>query len=92
MAEEVESIRERAALTHETLTDLRGELLDQRSLVIAIVAMVFLPLTFLTGLLGMNVDGIPYAHEPWAFAGVVGVCVTMSLGIAGYFIHRHWFE
>lgn len=92
MAEEVESIRERAALTHETLTDLRGELLDQRSLVIAIVAMVFLPLTFLTGLLGMNVDGIPYAHEPWAFWGVVGMCVTMSLGIAGYFVHRHWFE
>lgn len=92
MAEEVESIRERAALTHETLTDLRGELLDQRSLVIAIVAMVFLPLTFLTGLLGMNVDGIPYAHEPWAFWGVVGMCVTMSLGIAGYFVHRRWFE
>lgn len=92
MAEEVESIRERAALTHETLTDLRGELLDQRSLVIAIVAMVFLPLTFLTGLLGMNVDGIPYAHEPWAFWGVVTVCVLMSLGIAGYFVRRHWFE
>ncbi|OAN58089.1 zinc transporter ZntB [Sphingomonas sp. TDK1] len=92
MAEEVESIRERAALTHETLTDLRGELLDQRSLVIAIVAMVFLPLTFLTGLLGMNVDGIPFAHEPWAFWGVVGMCVVMSAGIAGYFVHRHWFE
>ncbi|WP_084583541.1 zinc transporter ZntB [Sphingomonas azotifigens] len=92
MAEEVESIRERAALTHETLTDLRGELLDQRSLVIAIVAMVFLPLTFLTGLLGMNVDGIPYAHEPWAFWGVVGMCVVMAVGIAGYFVHRHWFE
>ncbi|GAA0731235.1 zinc transporter ZntB [Sphingomonas sp. ABOLD] len=92
MAEEVESIRERAALTHETLTDLRGELLDQRSLVIAIVAMVFLPLTFLTGLLGMNVDGIPWAHEPWAFWGVVAVCLTMALGIAGYFAHRHWFE
>jgi zinc transporter len=92
MAEEVESIRERAALTHETLTDLRGELLDQRSLVIAIVAMVFLPLTFLTGLLGMNVDGIPYAHEPWAFWGVVAVCLTMALGITGYFLRRHWFE
>lgn len=92
MAEEVESIRERAALTHETLTDLRGELLDQRSLVIAIVAMVFLPLTFLTGLLGMNVDGIPWAHEPWAFWGVVGMCLAMALGITGYFLRRHWFE
>jgi zinc transporter len=92
MAEELESIRERAALTHETLTDLRAEQIDQRSLIIAIVAMVFLPLTFLTGLLGMNVAGIPYAHEPWAFAGVVAICVIMAVGIAGYFIRRHWFE
>lgn len=92
MAEELESIRERAAVMHETLTDLRAEQIDQRSLMIAIVAMVFLPLTFLTGLLGMNVEGIPYAHAPWAFWGVVGVCVIMAVGIAGYFIRRHWFE
>lgn len=92
MAEELDAIRERAALVHETLTDLRAEQLDQRSLVIAIVAMVFLPLTFLTGLLGMNVDGIPFAREPWAFWGVVGVCAGMAVAIAAYFIRRHWFR
>lgn len=92
MAEELDAIRERAALVHETLTDLRAEQLDQRSLIIAIVAMVFLPLTFLTGLLGMNVDGIPYAREPWAFWGVVGVCTAMAIAIAAYFTRRHWFR
>lgn len=92
MAEELESIRERAALTHETLTDLRSEQIDQRSLVIAVVAMVFLPLTFITGLLGMNVDGIPYAHQPWAFWGVVAVCTAIAVVISVYFIRRHWFQ
>ncbi|RYY45583.1 MAG: zinc transporter ZntB [Sphingomonadales bacterium] len=92
MAEELESIRERAALTHETLTDLRAEQIDQRSLIVAVAAMVFLPLTFLTGLLGMNVAGIPYAHEPWAFWGVVLMCVVLGLAVAAYFIGRHWFE
>lgn len=92
MAEELESIRERAALTHETLTDLRAEQIDQRSLIIAVVAMVFLPLTFLTGLLGMNVEGIPFAKEPWAFDAVFGVCTVMAVTIAAYFIRRHWFE
>lgn len=90
MAEEVESIRERAGLMHETLTDLRSELIDQRGLVIAIAAMVFLPLTFVTGLLGMNVEGIPYAREPWAFDAVVGVCVVLGGGISGYFTWKHW--
>ena len=63
MAEELESIRERAALMHETLTDLRAEQIDQRSLIISIAAMIFLPLTFLTGLYGMNVDGLWLARR-----------------------------
>ena len=92
MAEELESIRERAALTHETLTDLRAEQIDQRSLIIAIAAMVFLPLTFITGLLGMNVAGIPYAHEPWAFWGVFWLCVAIAAAVTAYFVRRHWFE
>lgn len=92
MAEELESIRERAALVHETLTDLRAEQIDQRSLIIAVAAMVFLPLTFITGLLGMNVAGIPFAHEPWAFWGVFWLCVVTAVAIAFYFIRRHWFE
>lgn len=92
MAEELEAIRERAALLHEQLTDLRAELIDTRTLVLSVVALVFLPLTFLTGLLGMNVAGIPYAHEPWAFWGVIAVCAAVATGIAGYFIRAHWFR
>ena len=90
MAEEVEAIRERASLMHETLTDLRGELIDQRGLVISIAAMIFLPLTFITGLYGMNVDGLPYAHTPWAFDAILGLCVVIALGITGWFTWQHW--
>ena len=90
MAEELEAIRERASLMHEALTDLRAEQLDSRSLVIAIAAMVFLPLTFITGLYGMNVDGLPYAHEPWAFDAIMGACAAIGAGIVIYFVQRHW--
>jgi zinc transporter len=65
-------------------------LIDQRSLVIAIGAMVFLPLTFLTGLYGMNVEGLWFAHEPWAFDAIVALCVVIAALVAGYFIRRHW--
>jgi zinc transporter len=92
MAEELEAIRERAALMHEQLTDLRAEQIEIRTLILSIVALVFLPLTFLTGLLGMNVEGIPFAHASWAFWGVVGVCVVAAALIAGYFARAHWFR
>jgi zinc transporter len=90
MTEELEAVRERAALLHEQLTDLRGEQMDSRSLLISIVAFIFLPLTFITGLLGMNVKGIPYSDEPWAFMGVVVLCVVIGLLVLGWFTWRHW--
>lgn len=92
MAEELESIRERAALIHETLTDLRAELIDQRSLLIAVAAMVFLPLTFITGLFGMNVEGIPYDKHPTSFWVITIFCLIVAAGVTAYFVRRHWFR
>jgi zinc transporter len=90
MAEELESVRERAALMHEELTDRRAEQMDSRGLLISIVALVFLPLTFITGLLGMNVRGIPYAENPWAFWSVAGMCLFLALLVLGWFVRAHW--
>lgn len=90
MTEELEAIRERAALIHEELTDRRAELIDTRSLIIAIAALIFLPVTFITGLLGMNVEGIPFAKEPWAFWGVVAFCVAIGLAVYAWFVKAQW--
>ncbi len=90
MAEELEAVRERAALLHEQISDLRAEQLDKRGLMISIVAFIFLPLTFITGLLGMNVEGIPYAHSPLAFWGVVLFCLAVGILVFGWFYFRQW--
>jgi zinc transporter len=90
MAEELEAVRERAALLHEQLTDLRAEELDQRSLLISVVAFIFLPLTFITGLLGMNVEGIPYAHHPGSFWVVTGFCILVGAAVLAWFARRRW--
>jgi zinc transporter len=90
MTEELEAVRERAALLHEQLTDLRGEQMETRALLISIVAFIFLPLTFITGLLGMNVEGIPYAQHPWAFWGVFAFCVAVGATVLAWFMWRHW--
>ena len=90
MTEELEAVRERSALLHEQLTDLRAEEIDQRSLLISVVAFIFLPLTFITGLLGMNVEGIPDAQDPWAFWGVVVLCVILGSVVLAWFVRRQW--
>lgn len=91
MTEELESIRERAALMAEQITDLRAELIDQRSLAISVLALVFLPLTFLTGLFGMNVK-LPYQDAPWAFSAMLGFCGLVVIAGMGYFLKARWFR
>lgn len=92
MAEELEAVRERSALLHEQITDLRAEKIDRRSLIVAIVALIFLPLTFVTGLFGMNVDGIPYAHHPLSFWAVTGFSLLVGAGVTVYFAAAKWFR
>ncbi len=65
--EELEAIRDRAAITQEELAANVAEELNNRMYVLSIVAAIFLPLGFLTGLLGVNVAGIPGAEYDLAF-------------------------
>ncbi len=90
MAEELEAVRERAALLHEQLTDMRAEQIDQRALLISIVALIFLPLTFITGLFGMNVADIPFSEAPHAFWYITGFCLVVALAGAAYFVWKRW--
>lgn len=57
---------------------------------LGVMAGIFLPLTFFTGLLGSNVAGIPYAEEPWAFWGVVGLCSAVTGLILLLFWRLRW--
>ena len=66
--EDLDAARERAAVTHEELVSRLSEQMDSRMYVLSIVAAIFLPLSFLTGLLGINVGGIPGSEYKPAFA------------------------
>ncbi|MEE4452310.1 zinc transporter ZntB [Novosphingobium resinovorum] len=53
--------------------------------VLAVVAGVFLPLTFITGLLGINVGDIPLAHEGshgfWIITGLCGAILGVEIAL-----------
>ncbi len=89
MAEELDAVRDRAGVLAAQMTDRRSDEANQRMLVLSIVAAVFLPLTFLTGLFGMNVGGLPF-KQSWGFWAVVALCLTIASGMALWFRHRRW--
>lgn len=91
MVEELDATRERAAILADQLSDVRAEAVAQRTLVLSVVSSIFLPLTFFTGLIGMNVRGIPFAEESWAFAAIAALNVSFGLGLVYFFHRRGWF-
>jgi zinc transporter len=78
--EEVDAVRERAHIAKDELSQAISEHLNKNLYAVSLVTMVFLPLTFITGLLGMNVQGIPGAEHPLAFWGVCALCALLVVG------------
>jgi zinc transporter len=71
--------RERALLLHDKIDGQISQNMAQATYNLTIIATVFLPLTFVTGLLGMNVSGIPESHDPNGFWIVNGVLIALAL-------------
>lgn len=63
---------------------------ERTSYLLTIVAAFFLPLTFVTGLLGINVGGIPGGGDERAFWIVVGFCVMVFAGTLVLFRKWKW--
>jgi len=89
--EDLDAIRERAAVTQEELASRIAEEQNVRTYVLSIVAAIFLPLGFLTGLLGINIGGIPGADNPaafWIFGGMLVLIVGLQIV---FFKAKNWF-
>jgi zinc transporter len=90
IAEELDSIRERAAVIQDQVAGQRQEQVNKRLLALSIVSAIFLPLSYVTGLLGMNLAGIPYHAEGWSFGVVVLVTSLLGLGVVAFLKWRRW--
>jgi magnesium transporter len=58
--------------------------------VLTIIATIFIPLSFLAGVYGMNFEYMPELHFQWAYPVLVGVMLTVALGMLGYFWRKGW--
>ena len=83
---DIDSARDRAAITYEEINSIYSEQLNKIMYVLSLVATIFLPLTFITGLLGINVGGIPGSKSTLAF--IIVCAVLLILGVVEYVIFK----
>ena len=88
--EDLDAARDRAAVTQEELASRISEQMNARMYILSVVAAIFLPLGFLTGLFGVNVGGIPLAEDPGGFVDVVLVLLLITVLQVVLFRWRRW--
>ncbi|MFN3769001.1 MAG: zinc transporter ZntB [Ectopseudomonas guguanensis] len=88
--EELELIRERANLVLEAESRRLNERMNRLMYRFSITAVLFLPLTFITGLLGINVGGIPGAESSVGFLVACGLITALALGLLILFRRWRW--
>ena len=58
--------------------------------VLTIMASIFIPLTFIAGIYGMNFDNMPELHTQNGYFVVWGVMIVLFLGMIVYFKRKKW--
>ncbi|HAY45173.1 MAG TPA: zinc transporter ZntB [Gammaproteobacteria bacterium] len=89
--EDLDAIRERAQIVKDELANILSDRLNKNMYVLSVVAAIFLPLGFLTGLLGINLGGIPGADNGSAFWLFCGILVTVVAVQVFIFKKFKWF-
>lgn len=88
--EDLDLARETALVLQEEMMNQIAQEQNQRMYVLSIVAALFLPLSFITGLLGMNVAGLPGTQNPAAFYWSALIMVGTGIALLAYFKWRRW--
>ena len=88
--EDLDLVRERALVAQEEFLGMIANEQNNRMLLLSIVAAIFLPLSFLTGLMGMNVAGLPGTENNWAFGIIVFLMTLIAVLILLLFRARKW--
>ena len=88
--EDLDLARERTLVLREEFLGVLAQEQNQRMYVLSVVAAIFLPLTFVTGLLGMNVGGLPGLESPRGFVASIAIMTISALILIVYFRWKKW--
>lgn len=88
----IETFRDMAASLLDTYLSSLSNRLNEVIKVLTVISTIFMPLTFISGLFGMNVlSMVKWLENPWAFYLIAGAMVAISLVMLMYFRRKGWF-
>ena len=79
-----------AAVIRDQMVDARAEQMNKSMLVLAVVTVVFAPMTLISGMFGMNVGGIPGNTDPEAFWALALAMIALGFVLLWLFRRLKW--
>jgi magnesium transporter len=87
----VESLREVLAAAMDLHLSSLSNRMNEVMKVLTIIATIFIPLSFFTGVYGMNFEHMPELAVPWAYPALLAFMGSLAVAMIGYFKHKGWF-
>ncbi len=90
LSEECEMLRETVSGLMEVYLSSLDVKMNKIMKVLTIISTIFIPLTFLTGLYGMNFSHMPFSSQFWGFYAMLICCILIVIFMAGWFKKKQW--
>ena len=90
VVETVETFRDMASGMFDTYLSSVSNRMNEVMKVLTIIATIFIPLTFVAGVYGMNFRVMPELAQPWGYPAALGVMLLVAIGMLIYFRRKRW--
>ncbi|KPL19608.1 MAG: magnesium transporter [candidate division Zixibacteria bacterium SM23_81] len=90
VADTIESFRDMITGTRDTYLSSLSNRMNEVMKVLTIIATIFIPVTFIAGIYGMNFEFMPELGWRWSYFIVWGVMVAVAVTMIAYFRRKTW--
>lgn len=92
LLEIVESYRELASSLMEVYLSSASNRMNEVMKILTVISSIFIPLSFIAGLYGMNFENIPALSWQWGYFVCLAAMVAIASSMAFFFWRRGWFQ
>ena len=90
VVEGMDSLRDRLTSVVELHLAITSNQMNEVMRVLTLVSTIFIPLTFVAGVYGMNFHHMPELNWTFGYPGVLGVMLATTLGMLAWLRGRGW--
>jgi magnesium transporter len=86
----LDTYRDLAAGLADFHINMQNQRLNEVIRVLTIISTIFMPLTFIVGVYGMNFDNLPELHWKYGYYEVLGIMAVITVSMIAFFKYRKW--